>query len=82
MRFNPDLFELIPKSQLDADFGGEHTYKFDAQSYWDQIVAYVNNANSSRTFFDVTKFFLFSYAVPVVSKKTEPESTSLRNRRK
>ncbi|KIM47652.1 hypothetical protein M413DRAFT_439323 [Hebeloma cylindrosporum] len=39
MRFNPDLFELIPKSQLDADFGGDHAYEFDAQSYWDQIVA-------------------------------------------
>jgi hypothetical protein len=82
MRFNPDLFELIPKSQLDADFGGEHTYEFDAQSYWDQIVAYVNNAYSSRRLTSPTFFFLFSYSVPVVSKKTEPVSTSLRNRRK
>ena len=65
MRFNPDLFELIPKSQLDADFGGEHTYEFDAQSYWDQIVAYVNNAYSSRKrrSFDVTNFFFFSFLV-------------------
>ena len=53
MRFNPDLFELIPKSHLDADFGGDHAYEFDAQSYWDQIVAYVNYAYSRRkkTFF-------------------------------
>ncbi|KDR85491.1 hypothetical protein GALMADRAFT_218588 [Galerina marginata CBS 339.88] len=39
MRFNPDLFELIPASQLDADFGGEHEYEFEPESYWDQIVA-------------------------------------------
>ncbi|PPQ78031.1 hypothetical protein CVT25_015575 [Psilocybe cyanescens] len=39
MRFNPDLFELIPASQLDADFGGEYEYEFEPESYWDQIVA-------------------------------------------
>ncbi|KAJ3501403.1 hypothetical protein NLJ89_g9352 [Agrocybe chaxingu] len=39
MRFNPDLFELIPASQLDADFGGDNHYEFEATSYWDQIVA-------------------------------------------
>ncbi|KAF8167593.1 CRAL/TRIO domain-containing protein [Crassisporium funariophilum] len=39
MRFNPNLLELVPASQLDADFGGEHAYQFDSQSYWDQIVA-------------------------------------------
>jgi len=38
MRFNPDLFELIPPSQLDADFGGENEYQFEPESYWDQIV--------------------------------------------
>lgn len=41
MRFNPDLFELIPPSQLDADFGGENEYQFEPESYWDQIVTYV-----------------------------------------
>ncbi|KAF9056079.1 CRAL-TRIO domain-containing protein [Panaeolus papilionaceus] len=39
MRFNPDLLELVPVSQLDADFGGENYFQFDAGSYWDQIVA-------------------------------------------
>jgi len=39
MRFNPDLFELIPRAQLDGDFGGEYTFVFDPESYWDQIVA-------------------------------------------
>ena len=39
MRFNPDLFELIPRSQLDADFGGDHVLDFDFESYWDQILA-------------------------------------------
>lgn len=41
MRFNPDLPELIPVSQLDADFGGEHHYEFEPESYWDQIITYV-----------------------------------------
>ncbi|TFK70077.1 CRAL/TRIO domain-containing protein [Pluteus cervinus] len=38
MRFNPELLELIPASQLDADFGGDYAYKFEAESYWDQII--------------------------------------------
>lgn len=42
MRFNPDLLELIPAEQLDADFGGEHAYKFESESYWNQIVACVS----------------------------------------
>jgi hypothetical protein len=41
MRFNPDLFELVPKEQLDADFGGEYEFEFDAESYWHQIVSWV-----------------------------------------
>jgi len=41
MRFNPNLLELIPTSQLDADFGGQNHYEFEPRSYWDQIVAYV-----------------------------------------
>lgn len=39
MRFNPDLLELIPASQLDADFGGEHAFEFEPNSYWSEIVA-------------------------------------------
>jgi len=38
MRFNPDLSELIPSSQLDADFGGDFHYQFEPNSYWEQIV--------------------------------------------
>ncbi|KAF8844208.1 CRAL TRIO domain-containing protein [Paxillus ammoniavirescens] len=38
MRFNPDLFELIPKSQLDSDFGGEYEFEFDHESYWKQVI--------------------------------------------
>ncbi|KAL9716620.1 hypothetical protein Ac2012v2_001070 [Leucoagaricus gongylophorus] len=38
MRFNPNLLELIPASQLDADFGGSYHFEFEAESYWDQIV--------------------------------------------
>lgn len=39
MRFNPDLFELIPREQLDADFGGAYEWEFEPNSYWEQIVA-------------------------------------------
>ncbi|TFY54908.1 hypothetical protein EVJ58_g8578 [Rhodofomes roseus] len=38
MRFNPDLTELIPPSQLDADFGGDYEWEFEPKSYWEQIV--------------------------------------------
>lgn len=41
MRFNPDVKELIPLEQLDADFGGEFEYEFEKNSYWEQIVKYV-----------------------------------------
>lgn len=40
MRFNPNLLELIPKEQLDADFGGDYQYEFEPVSYWEQIVSY------------------------------------------
>ncbi|CDO76486.1 hypothetical protein BN946_scf184615.g12 [Trametes cinnabarina] len=40
MRFNPDLLELIPKEQLDADFGGDFEYEFEPNSYWEQIVTF------------------------------------------
>jgi len=45
MRFNPDLSELVPASQLDADFGGQNEYKFEPRSYWDAIVTYVHLLN-------------------------------------
>ncbi|KAF9064027.1 CRAL-TRIO domain-containing protein [Rhodocollybia butyracea] len=38
MRFNPDLLELIPASQLEAEFGGEYEYEFDHESYWNQLI--------------------------------------------
>jgi hypothetical protein len=38
MRFNPKLPELIPKPQLDAEFGGEHNFKFDHSVYWKTLV--------------------------------------------
>lgn len=41
MRFNPDLLELIPKEQLDVEFGGEYEYEFEKESYWKQIVEWV-----------------------------------------
>ena len=44
MRFNPDLFELVPREQLDADFGGDYEYEFDHEAYWSQLIEYVKNA--------------------------------------
>ncbi|KAH6911168.1 CRAL/TRIO domain-containing protein [Coprinopsis sp. MPI-PUGE-AT-0042] len=38
MRFNPNLLDLIPANQLDADFGGSYQWEFEPNSYWDQIV--------------------------------------------
>ena len=41
MRFNPDLFELVPREQLEADFGGDYEYEFDHEVYWNQLIEYV-----------------------------------------
>ncbi|KAF5323643.1 hypothetical protein D9758_017081 [Tetrapyrgos nigripes] len=38
MRFNPDLLELVPASQLEAEFGGEHDFEFVHEDYWKQII--------------------------------------------
>ncbi|KXN85738.1 CRAL-TRIO domain-containing protein C23B6.04c [Leucoagaricus sp. SymC.cos] len=38
IHFNPNLVEFIPPSQLDADFGGSYYFKFEPESYWDQIL--------------------------------------------
>ncbi|KAG9098366.1 hypothetical protein FRC06_006485 [Ceratobasidium sp. 370] len=39
MRFNPNLPELVPVSQLDKDLGGEFPYEFEPVSYWEQIIS-------------------------------------------
>ncbi|KAJ3553299.1 hypothetical protein NP233_g12676 [Leucocoprinus birnbaumii] len=55
MRFNPDLLELIPPTQLDADFGGEYHFEFDAKLYWEQIVIACNIApDGTRTLTSTT----------------------------
>ncbi|THU83752.1 CRAL/TRIO domain-containing protein [Dendrothele bispora CBS 962.96] len=38
MRFNPDLLELVPASQLEAEFGGEYDFEFKHEDYWKQII--------------------------------------------
>jgi hypothetical protein len=42
IRFNPDLTELVPKSQLWMSFGGDYPYEFEPKSYWEQLVEYVS----------------------------------------
>ncbi|KAJ9098492.1 hypothetical protein QFC19_006359 [Naganishia cerealis] len=44
MRFNPKLPELVPVSQLDAEFGGENNFVFDHDIYWKTLVEYCHLA--------------------------------------
>ena len=44
MRFNPDLFELVPREHLDADFGGDYPFQFDHEAYWRQLIECVRRA--------------------------------------
>lgn len=53
MRFNPNLLELIPKEQLDADFGGDHHFEFEKDSYWQQVVECVLFPSSDQEIFTV-----------------------------
>lgn len=40
-RFNPDLLQLIPAEQLDAELeGGVYRYEFDHETYWRQLCAH------------------------------------------
>lgn len=53
MRFNPDLFELVPREQLDADFGGDYEFEFNHEAYWSQLLKYVTRiviASTCRLF--------------------------------
>ncbi|KAI8981309.1 CRAL/TRIO domain-containing protein [Trametes punicea] len=54
MRFNPDLLELIPKEQLDAEFGGDFEYEFEPNSYWEQIVSFCKIAPDGTRVEDAT----------------------------
>ncbi|TCD64743.1 hypothetical protein EIP91_003665 [Steccherinum ochraceum] len=38
IRFNPDLNDLIPEEQLDADLGGDYEYEFEHEAYWKQLI--------------------------------------------
>jgi len=39
IRFNPNLLELFPAEQLDAQLGGEYHYEFEHEAYWKQLCA-------------------------------------------
>ncbi|KAH8825197.1 CRAL-TRIO domain-containing protein [Flagelloscypha sp. PMI_526] len=47
MRFNPDLLELVPASQLDAEFGGEYEFEHHHETYWNQVVSTTDSGNSA-----------------------------------
>ncbi|TFK24252.1 CRAL/TRIO domain-containing protein [Coprinopsis marcescibilis] len=38
MRFNPNLVDLVPENQLDADFGGSYEFEYEPNTYWDQVI--------------------------------------------
>ncbi|EIW71347.1 hypothetical protein TREMEDRAFT_27528 [Tremella mesenterica DSM 1558] len=40
IRFNPKLTELVPPSQLDYEFGGEHNFVFDHDIYWKTLTEF------------------------------------------
>jgi len=39
IRFNPDLSDLIPLEQLDADLGGKYEFEFNHEEYWKQLIS-------------------------------------------
>ncbi|OCH89731.1 CRAL/TRIO domain-containing protein [Obba rivulosa] len=65
MRFNPDLLELIPKKQLDADFGGSYEFEYDFEKYWEQIVSFCGVAP------DGTRIEKFDTQVAMVQSSSE-----------
>jgi len=70
MRFNPDLFELVPREQLDADFGGDYEYEFEPESYWNQLIEYVIMlvlVAISRFFYHLRKTDGGAHAVQLIS---------------
>lgn len=38
IRFNPEMTEIVPKEQLDSEFGGSYHYKFDHDIYWNTLI--------------------------------------------
>ncbi|KAF4573525.1 CRAL-TRIO lipid binding domain superfamily protein [Pleurotus pulmonarius] len=79
MRFNPDLLELIPKSQLDADFGGDYNFEFEPKSYWRQIVEACGIApDGTRVSDPITSEHLTTEATPPPSssQSRSPASSS------
>lgn len=77
MRFNPDLFELVPREQLDADFGGDYEYEFDHEAYWNQLIKYVKmRLRSPRRIFIYLKIDRACGIAPDGTRiaKTEPDS--------
>jgi len=71
IRFNPDLDELIPKEQLEADLGGDYDYEFDHESYWQQILSACGIAPDGTRIQKPTD----TISVPaVVAEKPEPLS--------
>lgn len=38
IRFNPEMTEIVPKEQLDSEFGGSYHYQFDHDIYWNTLI--------------------------------------------
>ncbi|ORY34576.1 CRAL-TRIO domain-containing protein [Naematelia encephala] len=44
IRFNPKLVELVPESQLDAEFGGQYNFQYDFKVYWKTVTEFCHIA--------------------------------------
>lgn len=77
MRFNPDLLDLIPKSQLDSDFGGDFDFEFDHEAYWKQIVDFCGIAEDGTRlegYFDGPKHVHAEFLSQQSHADTEPDT--------
>lgn len=77
MRFNPDLLDLIPKSQLDSDFGGDFDFEFDHEAYWKQIVDFCGIAEDGTRlegYFDGPKNVHAEFLSQQSHADTEPDT--------
>ncbi|KAF7974884.1 hypothetical protein HWV62_11021 [Athelia sp. TMB] len=75
MRFNPDLLELVPREQLDADFGGDNEFEFEKDSYWKQVVEFCGIAEDGSRVQKEDAVLLEKEASPTDAAQLPTQST-------
>ncbi|WVR07910.1 hypothetical protein IAU60_004953 [Kwoniella sp. DSM 27419] len=58
IRFNPKLTELVPASQLDAEFGGDYNFDFEHKSYWQTLTEFCHIAEDGSRVNDAGESFV------------------------